>query len=257
MTDIKIIKEKLVNDLKNFCAQNGFTDVMFGLSGGMDSALVLALAVEALGPEHVHTLMMKTKYTSQQSIDLANEIAKNMGNHHETIDIQPAVDEFAKTIQFTPKRSVTMENLQSRIRGIITMTYSNDFNWLVLACGNKSEASMGYCTLYGDTCGGVMPIGDLYKTQVYEMADLYNREGKFIIPDGIINRAPSAELAHDQKDSDSLPEYEVLDPILAHIESGAADTDIENKELVNDIRRRYNAMEFKRRQCPPVLKTKD
>lgn len=249
MQNIKIIKDNMVADFRRFVTDNGFTDVMLGLSGGMDSALVLAIAAEALGPEHVHTMMMKTKYTSQLSVDLANEMAALVGNPHETIDIQPAVDAFAKTLTFEPKRSVTMENLQARIRGIITMTYSNDFNWLVLACGNKSERAMGYCTLYGDTCGGIMPIGDLYKTEVYAMAELY----RDVIPAGIIERVPTAELAFDQADSDSLPPYEILDPILDAIESGVENADLD-KNLLYDIRRRYNAMAFKRAQCPPVLK---
>jgi NAD+ synthase (glutamine-hydrolysing) len=130
------------------------------------------------------------------------------------------------------------------------MTYSNDFNWMVLACGNKSEAAMGYCTLYGDTCGAVMPIGDLYKTQIYEMANLFNT-----IPRGIITRPASAELSLNQKDTDSLPEYNVLDSILAHIENGTEHL-VADKKLLGSIKKQYNRMVFKRIQCPPVLKTR-
>ena len=238
-------RNKLVNDLREFCKNAGFTDVTFGLSGGMDSALVLALAVDALGADHVHTMMMKTKNTSQLSIDLANEIAANFGNHYETIDIQPMVDQLVNTITFDPQKKLTMENLQSRIRGLMCMTYSNEFGWAVMACGNKSEAMMGYCTLYGDTCGAVVPLGDLFKTEVYAMAELYPQ-----IPRGIITRPASAELSPNQKDSDSMPDYAILDPILADIENGVN----RNDELFTSIRKRVNNAAFKRVQMPPVLK---
>lgn len=245
MQNIENKKNKLVNDLREFCKNAGFTDVTFGLSGGMDSALVLALAVDALGADHVHTMMMKTKNTSQLSIDLANEISANFGNPHETIDIQPMVDQLLNTITFDPQNKLTMENLQSRIRGLMCMTYSNEFGWAVLACGNKSEVMMGYCTLYGDTCGAVVPLGDLFKTEVYAMAELYPQ-----IPRGIITRPASAELSPNQKDSDSMPDYAVLDPILADIERG---TD-RNDELFTSIRKRVNNAAFKRMQMPPILK---
>ena len=246
----KIVKVKanLVKDLREFVQSRKFSDVVFGLSGGMDSALVLALAAEALGPQHVHTFMMATKNTSGLSIELAKQLSYNIGNPHQFIDIQPRVDCALKTLPFVPQCRTTVENIQARIRGDICMTFSNEFNWMVLGCGNKSEAAMGYCTLYGDTCGAVMPIGDLYKTEVYKMAELYPA-----IPQGIITRAPSAELSPNQRDSDSLPEYAVLDPILQKIESGALD---ENEQMA-EIRRKYKAMAFKRDQMPPVLKTRE
>lgn len=246
----KIVKVKanLVKDLREFVQSRKFSDVVFGLSGGMDSALVLALAAEALGPQHVHTFMMATKNTSGLSIELAKQLSYNIGNPHQFIDIQPRVDCALKTLPFVPQRRTTVENIQARIRGDICMTFSNEFNWMVLGCGNKSEAAMGYCTLYGDTCGAVMPIGDLYKTEVYKMAELYPA-----IPQGIITRAPSAELSPNQRDSDSLPEYAVLDPILQKIESGALD---ENEQMT-EIRQKYKAMAFKRDQMPPVLKTRE
>lgn len=249
--NMKIIKENLVADLRDFCKSAGFTDVVFGLSGGMDSALVLALAVDALGADHVHTFMMKTKNTSQLSIDLANQISKNFGNHHAVIDIQPLVDTAAQTLTFDPQNKTTMENIQARIRGLLCMTYSNEFNWLVLACGNKSESAMGYCTLYGDTCGAIMPLGDLYKTEVYALAELYPQ-----IPRGIITRPASAELSPNQKDTDSLPDYAILDPILRHIATGVAVPDA-NTELVDNIRKRVRAGQFKRAQCPPILKLRN
>lgn len=244
--NIEIVKNNLVADIRDFCKRAGFTDVTFGLSGGMDSALVLALTAEALGAEHVHTMMMKTKHTSQLSIDLADEMARNIGNPHQTIDIQPLVDAAENTLPFTAQNKVTLENLQSRVRGLICMAFSNDFNRLVLACGNKSEISMGYCTLYGDTCGGLAPIGDLYKTEVYAMAELYPQ-----IPRGIITRPASAELATDQKDTDSMPDYDTLDPILRAIEMGGEDNE---NELFANIKRRSKGAAFKRIQMPPILK---
>ena len=248
MQNIKTVKDNLVSDLRKFVHSRGFSDVVFGLSGGMDSALVLALAAEALGPRNVHTFMMATKNTSQLSIDLAAEMAYNIGNPHRFIDIQPRVDMTLQTLTFVPSRRVTVENIQARIRGDICMTYSNEFNWMVLGCGNKSEAAMGYCTLYGDTCGAVMPLGDLYKTEVYQMAELYPA-----IPRGIITRPASAELSPGQRDTDSLPEYAILDPILRKIESGAPD---DSAQMV-DIRRKFNAMAFKRMQMPPALKIRE
>lgn len=245
MKDIKKVKANLVKDLREFVRSRKFSDVVFGLSGGIDSALVLALAAEALGPQHVHTFMMATKNTSGLSINLAKQLSYNIGNHHEFIDIQPRVDCALKTLPFAPQRRITTENIQARIRGDICMTYSNEYNWMVLSCGNKSEASMGYCTLYGDTCGAVMPIGDLYKTEVYKMAELYPA-----IPDTIINRAPTAELSPNQRDTDSLPEYSILDSYLKKIDAGIKD---EDKQMA-DIRKKYNAMAFKRNQMPPVLK---
>ncbi len=246
----KIVKVKanLVKDLREFVQSRKFSDVVFGLSGGMDSALVLALAAEALGPQHVHTFMMATKNTSGLSIELAKQLSYNIGNPHQFIDIQPRVDCALKTLPFVPQRRTTVENIQARIRGDICMTYSNEYNWMVLSCGNKSEAAMGYCTLYGDTCGAVMPIGDLYKTEVYKMAELYPA-----IPQGIITRAPSAELSPNQRDSDSLPEYSILDAYLQKIEAGEQD---ENEQMA-DIRKKYNAMAFKRIQMAPAIKVRE
>ena len=246
MKTIETIKNNLVHDLRDFVRERGFTDVVFGLSGGMDSALVLCLAADALGAEHVHTYMMATKYTSQLSIDLANQLATNVGNPHGFIDIQPRVDMALQTLPFVPARRVTVENIQARIRGDICMTFSNEFNWMVLGCGNRSEAAMGYCTLYGDTCGAVMPLGDLYKTQVYQMAELYPQ-----IPRGIITRPASAELSPNQRDSDAMPAYAVLDPILQGIENGTADL---SDPQIAKISAQVAAMAFKRAQMPPVLK---
>lgn len=252
------IKEKLVKELKSFCNQNGFTDVVFGLSGGIDSALVLTLSVEALGANHVHAIMMKTKYTSHESLCLAKEIADTNNVDYQEIDIQLLVDNFLKTLPFDAKNNVTEQNIQARIRTIIGMAYSNEKGWMLLSCGNKSESAMGYCTLYGaDMSGSLAPIGDLYKTDIYQLARLYNKEGKFLIPEKIINRPPSAELKNNQKDTDSLPPYDVLDTILKnHIFSNKPIQKDEEK-LVNNLIKRYHKNAFKRAQMPPVIKIYD
>lgn len=251
---MKQIKQKLVSELKNFCNQNGFKDVVFGLSGGIDSALVLIIACEALGPQHVHGIMMKTKYTTNKSLYLAKEIATlNQIDYHE-IDIQSLVDNFLNTLPFKPKNDVTKENIQARIRTVIGMSFSNEKGWMLLSCGNKSESAMGYCTLYGaDTTGALAPIGDLYKTDVYKLAHLYNKEGKFLIPQEIINRAPSAELKTNQKDSDSLPDYETLDTILKNHIFGKKHIPQNKEILTNEILNRYNKNKFKRSQMPPSI----
>ena len=244
------IKNNLVTDLRAFIHGAGFRSVTFGLSGGMDSALTLALCVSALGAENVHTAMMTTKNTTQLSIDLANEIAKNFGTNHRTIDIQPLVDMTMKTAG-NPTDKIAIENIQARVRGMLCMTWSNEFGHMVMANGNKSEAAMGYCTLYGDTVGAVAPLGDLYKTEVYALAELFPE-----IPRGIITRPASAELSPGQKDSDSMPEYHVLDPILAHIIDGAPAPAGADKELLKLTEKRYNANAFKRAQMAPVLKVR-
>ncbi len=252
--DIILAKRKtIVKGIQNYCHNAGFTDVMLGLSGGMDSALVLALACEAMGSEHVHTFMMSTKYTSQQSIDLALEAATLNKAHHTVIDIQPIVNQLLNTLPFKPQNPVTEQNLQARARGIINMAYSNEYGYLLLACGNKSEAAIGYCTLYGDICGGISPIADLFKTEVYAMAELYNQEEKYFIPQGIIDRPPTAELAFNQKDTDSLLPYPILDKILNDYIYGHKEVPTDMKEMVAIIQRKFKAAEFKRKQSPTVI----
>ena len=248
------IKEKIVTNLKKFCDKNGFTDVVFGLSGGIDSALVLTLCAEALEPQHVHAIMMKTKYTSPDSIFLAKEIAHINNVDYQEINIQPLVDNFLKTLPFDIQNNTTEENIQARIRTVIGMAFSNEKGWMLLSCGNKSESAMGYCTLYGaDMSGSLAPIGDLYKTDIYKLANLYNEEGKFLIPQKIINRPPSAELKPNQKDTDSLPPYDILDRILKdHIFGNKKVKKIESY-LVQNIKCQYQKTAFKRNQMPPVI----
>ena len=254
----KCIKNKLVTQMRAFCKKTGFTDVTFGLSGGLDSAVVLAVACEALGPEHVHTLMMKTKYTSDESLYLAAKIAKVNGVEHRTIDIQPVVDFTMASLDFDPKVKTVEENIQARVRGVIGMAYSNEKGWMLLSCGNKSEAAMGYCTMYGDMCGSLSPIGDLYKTEVYALADLYNKEGKFTIPEGIINRAPSAELSNNQKDEDSLPPYPILDGILQrYVYAKNTYNGDYDQDTVEWTQRQFSKTAFKRQQGAPTITIND
>ena len=254
--EIKNIKNTLVEGLKNYYEKHHFSNILIGLSGGLDSALVLALASEAIGPQHIHTFMLKTKYTSQKSIQLANKITTINQVHHQEIDIQPIVDSFLKTIPLEFKNPVTEQNIQARVRGVTLMAYANEWQSLLLACSNKSESSVGYCTLYGDICGGLSPIGDVFKTDVYKLANLYNEEGKFLIPQEIIHRQPTAELAKNQKDTDSLPPYEILDEILKKYIFAENQIPTKDKELIQSIKNKYQQTAFKRLQMPPVIKIK-
>lgn len=254
------IWNKLKQGLQNYCVENGFSEVILGLSGGLDSAMVSVLAAEALGAEKVHALMMKTKFTSQQSLDIAKELAELNGFDYQVLDIQNMVEAekafLTKALGETPK-PIVLENLQARERGKILMAFSNQYGYLVLACGNKSEAAMGYCTLYGDTCGGLMPIGALYKSEIFELAKWRNQQGK-VFPEDVILRAPSAELNVGQKDEDNLPPYVVLDKILkAFVEDKKSEEEIiksgEDAGVTAWVCRQYRKTAFKRRQMPPAL----
>ena len=256
--------EKLWNNLKHglieYCKNNGFRSVILGLSGGLDSAVVSVLATQALGKEHVYTLMMKTNHTSQLSLDIAKKLKELNGFHYQEMDIQ---DLYETEVRFlkdrileTPQKTV-LENLQARLRGQILMAYSNQFNDLVLACGNRSEAAMGYCTLYGDTCGGLMPIGNIFKSKLFELAKWLN-EKKQVLPEEVIARAPSAELSDGQKDEDSLPPYHILDAILhLYYDEDKSAAEIVamgyNDQTVAWVIKQYHKMAFKRAQMPPAL----
>lgn len=252
----------LVLGLRDFVGKCGFSGVLLGLSGGMDSALVAALAVEALGPGNVLGVLMPSPYTSRESIDAAEALAANLGIATRSIPITPAMETMeaglAEAFAGT-KRDVTEDNLQARIRGVFLMSLSNKFGRLLLNTGNKSEAAVGYTTLYGDSCGALAVIGDLYKSQVYGLARWYNkRAGYDRIPRVILERAPSAELHHGQKDEDSLPAYDILDKILYdHIEMRMGyDTLCEvghDRETVERVLYLIKTAEFKRRQSPPSL----
>lgn len=256
--------EKLWNTLKSglvvYCKNNGFRDVVLGLSGGLDSAVVSVLASQALGKEHVHTLMMKTNHTSQLSLDIASEIHKLNGFNYQMMDIQDIYDGYVNFLRNkmleAPKKNV-MENIQARIRGQILMAYSNQFNYLVLSCSNKSESLMGYCTLYGDTCGGLAPLGGVFKSKIFELAKWLNTQ-KYVLPNEVIIRDPSAELSDGQKDEDSLPPYDVLDDILKlYCDNNKVAEQIValgyDENIVAWVIKQYQKTAFKRMQMPPAL----
>lgn len=255
------IWEKLKSSLQNFCRENGFDTVVLGLSGGLDSAICAVLAADALGGGNVHALMMKTKHTSDLSLNIARKISELNNLDYQEIDIQPTVDSqqaFLRQVFKQEPKNIVMENLQARERGKTLMAYSNQFGALVLACGNKSETAMGYCTLYGDTCGGLAPIAGLYKSEIFELAKWRNALNP-VLPPEVISRAPSAELAPEQKDEDSLPPYALLDKILRlYIDEKRSLPEIaaEGYDSVTAewIIKRYQAQAFKRLQLPPALK---
>ena len=251
---------KLKSGLRQYCVSNGFNQVIIGLSGGIDSALTAVLAADVLGGENVTAIMMKTKYTSDLSLQIAREISALNKLKYLELDIEPLVAtklEFLAQAFKTQVRGITAENLQARIRGLLLMAWSNQNGGLVLACGNKSEALTGYCTLYGDTCGGLMPIGNVYKTTIFELAKWRNTIG-YALSQTVITRAPSAELAQGQVDRNSLPPYDVLDGILKKLydeqksvtEVAALGYDITAVEQVADLIRRS---EFKRKQMADAL----
>lgn len=254
------IWNNLKDNLRRYCEENGFSDVVLGLSGGLDSAIVSVLAGDALGAGHVHCLMMKTDYTSELSLQIAAKIAELNVFEYKVIDIQPLIDNqkrFLTGVFGEEPKNIVMENLQARERGKILMACSNQFGYLVLACGNKSEAAMGYCTLYGDTCGGILPIGNLYKSKIFELARWRNEQNN-VLPEEVIERAPSAELSAGQKDEDSLPPYHVLDGILsAYLEGGQKESEIVRQgfpeKTVKWVLTQYRRMAFKRQQMPASL----
>lgn len=259
--EIALIYEGLVEGIKNYFKKSNFSKAILGLSGGIDSALTCVLLADALGPQNVMGLIMPSEFSSQHSVDDALALAKNLGVKHEVIPIADLYNQYLTTLQPAFEGlpfNVTEENLQARIRGMLLMAYSNKFGNILLNTTNKSEMAVGYGTLYGDLCGGLSILGDVYKTQVYELSNYINRS-KEIIPSNTIHKAPSAELRPDQKDSDSLPEYNVLDKILyAYIEERKGTQEIidlgYDEKLVHRILRMVNMNEFKRYQTAPVLR---
>lgn len=259
--DWKSVWGLLTSGIHEHVRTNGFTDVVLGLSGGMDSALVATLAVGALGKEHVHGVLMPSPWSSRGSITDSEELAENLGIQTVTVPIAPMMDAFEKALApaFSgTKRDVTEENIQSRIRGVTLMAFSNKFHWMLLATGNKSELAAGYCTMYGDTCGSLAPIADLYKTEVYQLAHWINEHEGKVIPQNIFDKAPSAELRPGQKDEDSLPAYDVLDAILhALIEESKPAVDIDlpgiSHEQVDRVLELIRRSAFKRLQTAPLL----
>lgn len=258
---ISCIYTVLVRGLKDYVLKNGFTDVVLGLSGGIDSALTLALAADALGAGHVHAVMMPSRHTSDLSLQLAREQADILGIAYREISIEPGFAALLGSLEDTfegHQADVTEENLQARVRGNILMAMSNKFGWMVLATGNKSELAVGYSTIYGDMCGGFSPIKDCLKTRVNELC-VYRNTLSMAIPPAVIERAPSAELAPGQLDQDSLPEYELLDQILSYyVEQDWSIADIVKAGFDEPVVRRVASMvirnEYKRRQGAPGVR---
>jgi NAD+ synthase (glutamine-hydrolysing) len=261
LDDITQIHDGLILGIKDYFRKSGFSKAVLGLSGGIDSAVVCALACRALGPENVMAVLMPSKYSSDHSIKDALDLVNNIGCKHEIVEIKAAADAFdemmAKPFNGLPF-NLTEENIQARCRGIVLMAMSNKFGYILLNTSNKSECAVGYGTLYGDMCGAIGVIGDVYKTQVFELARYLNKNGE-IIPENTIVKPPSAELRPDQKDSDSLPDYDTLDKVLfQHIEmqrgSKAIIAQGFEETLVKRVLKLVNLAEFKRYQTPPILR---
>ncbi len=253
----------LVLGTRDYVRKNRFTDVVIGLSGGIDSSIVAAVAVDALGADHVHGVAMPSRYSSQGSIDDAYALADALSIDCRTISIEPAFAAYLSMLEesFAGRDpDLTEENLQSRCRGQILMALSNKFGWMVITTGNKSEMAVGYFTIYGDSVGGYAVIKDVLKTDVYAISRYVNRRaGREIIPESVLTKPPSAELRPDQRDDQSLPPYEVLDPILAlYVEQDKTAAEIIDmghaQDVVRRIARLVDVNEYKRRQCPPGVR---
>ncbi|MBS1521069.1 MAG: NAD+ synthase [Bacteroidetes bacterium] len=260
-SDIEQIHQALILGIRDYFYKSGFKSAILGLSGGIDSALVCALAAEALGPQNVMAVLLPSRFSSDHSIKDAEDLVKNLGCKHEIIPIRHVTEAFENTLhpQFNNLPfNIAEENIQSRSRAVILMAMCNKFGYILLNTSNKSEAAVGYGTLYGDMCGGISVIGDVYKTQVFELARYLNRERE-IIPINTIVKPPSAELRPDQKDTDSLPEYDILDPILTeYIENRCSSNEIiqmgYDEQTVRRVLRLVNLAEHKRYQTPPILR---
>lgn len=257
--------DALILGLRDYMHKSGFTDCVFGLSGGIDSALAAYIAAQALGPKHVHAILLPSRYSSQHSIDDSLQLVNATGIDHEIIPIDnvhaayEGLNVIAEDLK-GPEASLADQNLQARIRGAIVMLRSNRYGWIALATGNKSELAIGYCTIYGDMAGGFAVLCDLFKRDVYGISRYINetREGREVIPWNIIDKAPSAELAPDQFDQDTLPPYPILDAILTGlIEQEQSYTTLCEQfppETVQWVIQRLDRNEFKRRQMPPGIK---
>ena len=256
-----MLHDALVLGVRDYLGKCGFTSAVIGLSGGIDSAVTAAIAVDALGAENVRGVSMPSQYSSQGSLDDSRALAKNLGIQYDVVPIKAGFETMKESLSplfGNREEDVTEENMQARLRGLMLMALSNKFGSLVLTTGNKSELAVGYCTLYGDMCGGLAVISDVPKTMVYRLARWINRKRE-VIPEATIEKPPSAELRPDQKDEDSLPPYEVLDAILERyvVESESVDQIIAagfEKELVCRIARLIDLNEYKRRQAAPGLK---
>jgi NAD+ synthase (glutamine-hydrolysing) len=253
----------LVLGVRDYVEKNGFKRVVFGLSGGIDSALVALIAVDALGPDRVTSVVMPSPYSADETQDDARAIARNLGTELIDLRIEEPMQAFERTLAgvFAGREpDIAEENLQARIRGNLIMALSNKFGWLVLTTGNKSEMSVGYATLYGDMAGGFAVLKDVFKGTVYRLVEWRNQQaGHELVPHSVIERPPSAELRYEQRDDQSLPPYDVLDAILA----GYVEQDLDADDLVarglpeDDVRRvirMVDLAEYKRRQAPPGIR---
>jgi len=263
LDELAEIYQALVLGTRDYVHKNGFEKVAIGLSGGVDSSLVAAIATDSLGADNVIGVSMPSRYSSPNSKSDAEALAKNLGIEFKVIPIEKAFSSYLETLAEPFKNTqpdVTEENIQARIRGNILFALSNKFGWLVLACSNKSETATGYTTLYGDMAGGFIPLKDVPKTLVLELARYKNRQaGKDVIPSSVLTKAPSAELRPDQKDTDTLPPYEVLDPILkAYVEDDVTIDQIIamgfDRDIVTRVARLVDRNEYKRRQAAPGIK---
>ena len=260
--DISTVLQLLKLGTRDYLAKTGFKKVVFGLSGGIDSAVVAAIAAEAIGPENVLGVIMPSPYSSEHSTSDAVDLAKNLGIDYRTISIDQPFNSFVRLLNNgeEPVQDLAEENLQARLRGNIVMHISNREGYMALVTGNKSELAVGYCTLYGDMAGGLAMLGDIPKMMVYDLANHINEIcQRKMIPRRIISKAPSAELRPDQKDEDSLPPYDILDPILEmYLEKNFSGEEIAERgfkrELVEKVIRMIDTSEFKRRQAAPVLR---
>jgi NAD+ synthase (glutamine-hydrolysing) len=260
-SDIEQIHDGLILGIRDYFYKSGFKSAILGLSGGIDSAVVCALAARALGPENVMAVLLPSRFSSDHSLKDAEDLVKNLGCKHEVIPIKHITEAFETALypQFTNLPfNIAEENIQSRSRAVLLMAMCNKFGYILLNTSNKSEAAVGYGTLYGDMCGGISVLGDVYKTQVYQLAEYINRD-KEIIPVNSIVKPPSAELRPDQKDTDSLPEYDILDTILMqYLENRLSSAGIikmgYEEQVVRRVIRLVNIAEHKRYQTPPILR---
>jgi NAD+ synthase (glutamine-hydrolysing) len=255
--------DALVLGTRDYLRKNGFSDVVIALSGGIDSTIVTCIAVDALGPDHVHVVSMPSRYSSDHSKSDAKLLAENLGIDFRTISIEPAFQAYLDMLapSFEGREpGLTYENIQSRCRGMLLMALSNEMGWMALTTGNKSELAVGYFTIYGDSVGGYAVIKDVLKLEVYELCRYVNRAaGREVIPENVITKPPSAELRPDQRDDQSLPPYEVLDPILQlYVEQDRTANEIiemgHDEAMVRRVTRLVDIAEYKRRQSPPGVR---
>ena len=255
------VLSSLIFGVKEYCEKLGFKEVVLGLSGCIDSAIVAYIAVQALGKENVHVILMPSQYSTQGSVKDAEKLIKILGISYENISIKSVFDQTLEMLEPAFKdlpENITEENIQARIRSIYLMAFTNKFGYLLLTTGNKSELAVGYCTLYGDMSGGLAVIADVYKTDIYKIAAYINRSEE-IIPQEIIDKAPSAELRYEQKDEDSLPPYDLLDRILKmYLEENKEFKEISgiigDENIVRDVLKLVDLNEFKRKQAAPALR---